>query len=170
MSITLKQTLALAPLLGITLLSACPAPAAPEGAILRIQFIDIRASAVDQVRVSLTPRTGERFMMRPTQMADGITVEVESDGVLSLIIPGEVFRRDAVLSGADPRSPTFDIEVWSDDPTMNMAPQLRATVTQGTEVIGNGAVFLRDWPLVLGSMTSVSVMCNSTTTTQCDRI
>ena len=172
MSITLKQsikTFTLAPLLGITLLSACPGPAAPEGAILRVQFLDIRASAVDQVRLSLTPAAGQRFMMRPLQMADGITINVESDGVLSLIIPGEIFRRDAVVS-ADPRSPVYELEVFSDDPTMNTAPQLRATVTQGPEVIGNGAVFLREWPLVLGSTTSVSVMCNTTTTTLCDRL
>lgn len=170
MSITRPKTLALASLLGIASLSACPAPAAPEGAILRIQFIDIRATAVDELRVSLTPQTGQRFMMRPTAMYEGVTVNVESDGVLSLIIPGEVFRRDAVQSGAGEMSPAFDLEVWSDDPTMNVAPQLRATVTQGSEVIGNGAVFLREWPLVLGSTTSVSVMCNSTTTTQCGRI
>ena len=170
MSITLSKSLALAPLLGITLLSACPAPVAPEGAILRIQFIDIRATAVDNVRVSLSPQMGQRFMMRPTAMYEGVTVTVESDGALSLSIPGDVFVRDAVQSGAGEMSPAFDLEVWSDDTTMNVAPQLRATVTQGSEVIGNGAVFLREWPLVLGSTTSVSVMCNTTTTTQCGRM
>ena len=95
-------------------------------------------------------------MMRPTATYDGVTVNVESDGVLSMIIPGDVFRRDAVLSGGSETTPAFDLEVWSDDPTMDVAPQLRATVTQGTEVIGNGAVFLREWPLVLGATTSVS--------------
>ena len=170
MTRTLPSALALAMGFGISLTAACPAPSAPEGAILRLQFVDIRATAVDQVRISLSPQMGQRFMMRPTSMVDGVTVNVESDGVLSLVIPGEVFRRDAVSSGASDLSPAYDLEVWSDDTTMNAAPQLRATVTQGTEIIGSGAVFLREWPLTLGTATSVSVMCNATTTTQCGRM
>jgi hypothetical protein len=170
MSRTLTSALALTSLLGISLLSACPAPSAPEGAILRIQFLDIRATAVDEVRLSMTPQMGQRFMMQPASTVDGVTVAVDSTGILTLTIPGDVFRRDAVQSGASDLSPSFDLEVWSDDTTMNTAPQLRATVTQGMEVIGNGAVFVREWPLVLGSTTSVSVMCNATTTTQCGRM
>lgn len=170
MSRTLTRLLSLASLVGMSMVTACPAPAAPEGAILRIQFLDIRATAVDQLRVSLSPQAGQRFMMRPASTVNGVTVNVESDGVLSLVIPGDVFRRDAVQSGASDLSPSYDLEVWSDDPTMNAPPQLRATVTQGTELIGNGAVILREWPLTLGATTSVSVMCNATTMTQCGRM
>jgi hypothetical protein len=149
---------------------ACAGQSAPEGATLRFQFVDVRTSAIDSMRVSMTPQMAQRFMMRPTQSYDGITVEVAMDGALVMTIPGDYIRANAVQTGGTDLSPQLDIEVWSDDPTMNLAPLVRATVLQGTESIAQGAVYLPAWPLALGSLSTLNVMCNAATRTECQRM
>ncbi|GAB4195335.1 MAG: hypothetical protein OHK0013_01480 [Sandaracinaceae bacterium] len=160
----------LALLAPIALVPACAGQPAPEGATLRFQFVDIRVTAIDSMRVSFTPQMAQRFMMRPTQSYAGLTVEVASDGALVMTVPGDYLRANAVQTGGTDLSPRLDIEVWSDDETMNQPPLVRATVVQGTESIAQGAGYLSAWPLELGSLNTINVMCNAATRTECQRM
>ncbi len=154
----------------LALLAASCGQEAPKGAILRLTFLNVRASAVDSLRVSLTPEPGQRFQMRPTQTIDGVTVEVESDGTLVLTLPGDEVRARAIETDAAGLRPQVDLEVWSDDRTMNRAPFVRATVTQGADLIAQGAGYVSDWPLVLGSVSPINVQCNMGSMAACQRM
>lgn len=166
----LPRLLPLALLAPSALLSACAGQSAPAGATLRFQFVDIRVSAIDSMRISMTPQMAQRFMMRPSESYEGLTVEVAMDGALVLMVPGDYIRANAVQTGGTDLNPQLDIEVWSDDETMNLAPLVRATVVQGTESIAQGAGYLSAWPLELGSLNTFNVTCNAATRTECQRM
>jgi len=153
----------------LALTPSCAGQAAPEGATLRIQFLDVRASAVDELRIRFTPQMAQAFMMRPTQSYEGLAVSVEADGTLVMTVPGDYLRARAVQTGTSDLSPQLDIEVWSDDMTTNPAPLVRVTALQGTETIAQGAGYVMAWPLALGSLSTISVMCNMGGLMQCQR-
>ncbi len=154
----------------IALAPSCAGQSAPEGATLRFQFVDIRLAAVDELRISLTPQMAQRFMMRPTESYGGLSVAVAPDGALTMTVPGDYLRANAVQTGGTDLNPQLDIEVWSDDETMNQPPLMRATVLQGTESIAQGAGYVLDWPLALGSLSTVTIRCNMGLTAQCQRM
>lgn len=140
--------------------AACGGGEGPEGAILRIQFRDVRATAVDELRVRLTPQAGQRFAMTPPMSHGEVTVSVDgSDGSLLLVVPGSYVRANSVMTGTSELTPQLDIEVWSDDATSNLPPLVRATAFRGGESIAQGAAYVPAWPLALGSVTTIQVMC-----------
>ncbi len=162
--------LVLAALSLLALLPSC-GQSAPEGAILRLQFRDVRIAAIDSLRVSFTPQAGQRFMMRPVANVEGITIEVDpGDGALILNVPSAYIRTHAIETDASGLMPQLDIEVWSDDSTTNAEPQVRVTAVQGTDLIAQGAAYTMGWPLELGAISSVNVMCNAGALMQCQRM
>lgn len=154
----------------LALTPSCAGQVAPEGATLRIQFVDVRVSAVDEVRIRFSPQMAQQFMMRPTASYEGVAVSVDPDGTLVMTVPGDYLRAHAVQTGTSDLSPQLDIEVWSDDETTNPAPLVRVTAIQGTETIAQGAGYVMAWPLALGSLSTVSVMCNMGGLMQCQRM
>lgn len=166
---TLRTLLALLPILAI---SGCSAPAAPAGFTLAIQFSSVNAAAIDTLRITFQPRmdaTGAHAFMDidPTPYFEGgVTVDVESDGVLVMTITGDYVRSHLTVEDAfDPR---FEIEIWSDDEgVMRQGPQVRATVVRASEQIATGAGFLPSWPVELGATSQINVPCSPTFTAQC---
>lgn len=162
-----------APACAIGLLAALPScgQSAPEGAVLRLQFTNVRVSAIDTLRISFTPQLGQRFMMRPVANVDGITVDVDpADGALLLSVPADYIRTNAVETDASGLMPRLDLEVWSDDRTMNQEPLVRVTAVQGTELVAQGSAYTMGWPLELGAISQINVMCNTGALTQCSRM
>jgi hypothetical protein len=156
--------------LGLLGLGSC-GQAAPEGATLRLQFQGVRVAAIDAVRISFTPQLMQRFTMRPTQMVDGITIEVDpADGALLMNVPGDYVRAHAVETDSAGLSPQLDIEMWSDDATENPEPLVRVTVTQGSDLIAQGSAYTMGWPIDLGSISTVNVMCTTGALMQCQRM
>lgn len=153
-----------------TLLASSCGQSAPEGATLRLQFLGVRASAIDSMTVTFTARPGQRFQMRPTEVVDGVTVEVATDGALVLSLPGDYIRSRIVETDPAGLNPQLDLEVWSDDTTTNLTPLVRATVVQSSELVAQGAAYVMDWPLVLGSISTINVMCNAGSMPQCQRM
>lgn len=150
-------------------LSACGGPTAPEGATLRFQLRNVRTSAIDSLEIVLTPRGGETFTMVPTATYDGITVDVAEDGALEIVVPGDYVRTHAMSSGATDVNPVFELEVWSDDSTTNMAPQLRGNVLQAGTAIATGAGYVATWPLALGETQTIQVECIAGSAAACAR-
>jgi hypothetical protein len=153
----------------VTLLGSC-GQSPPEGATLRLQFMGIRTNAIDSLRITFTPQVTQRFSMRPTQTVDGITLEVAADGVLVMTVPGDHVRGRALETEAAGLSPQLDIEMWSDDRTMNQEPLVRVTVDQGGSIIGQGSAYAMGWPLELGAISQINVMCNMGSLMQCQRM
>ena len=164
-----KVSLALAALGLLTLVPSC-GQSAPEGATLRLQFSGVRTAAIDSLRITFTPQLAQRFSMRATQMVDGITIEVATDGALVMSVPGDYVRGHAVQTDAAGLNPQLDIEMWSDDMTMNEEPLVRVTVDQGGSVIGQGSAYTMGWPLELGAISQINVMCNIGSLMQCQHI
>jgi hypothetical protein len=164
-----KVCLALATLGLIALLPSC-GRSAPAGATLRLQFNGVRTAAIDSLRITFSPQLGQRFSMRPTQVIDGITLEVAMDGALVMTVPGDYVRGNAVQTDDAGLNPQLDIEVWSDDTTMNEEPLVRVTVDQGGSVIGQGSAYTMGWPLELGAISQINVMCNMGSLMQCQRM
>lgn len=140
-----------------------------DGAILRFQFLDVRASAIDSVRVTITAQPGQSFAAQPTETIDGVTVEVASDGALVLTL-----TRDAALARITQTDdaglrPRLDLEVWSDDESTDPAPLVRVMVSQGSELIAQGSGYVAAWPLALGSISTIQVQCNRGSAAQCVR-
>ena len=169
---TLKNPLfaLLAIALSASCLASCSAPTAPEGFVLSVQLMAVNVAAIDELRVTIAPQTEmgtpHEFMMIPAATYDGITVSVESDGVLVMTIPGSVVFENAVFpaSGDDPR---LDIEMWSDDTSRRAAPQIRGTVTRAGEQIATGAAYFPEWPLPLGGSQTLTVPCRMGMTAAC---
>lgn len=167
----LRHALTGAAALGLLALLPSCGQSAPEGATLRLQFTGVRTSAIDSIRISFTPQLAQRFTMRPTSTVDGITVEVDpSDGALLLTVPGDYVRTNAVETESAGLSPQLDLEMWSDDTTSNPAPLVRVTVTQGADLIAQGSAYTMAWPLELGTISPINVMCNSGALMQCQRM
>lgn len=148
--------------------SSCGGAPAPDGFTLAIQMQNVRVAAIDELRITMTPRMEVVAPMfediPPTPHDGGIVVDVEA-GVLIITIPGDYVRANA--TGADGVNPRLPLEVWSDDAAMRMGPQVRATVTRGAEQIATGTAFLPSWPLVLGAETQVNVPCRMGFDAQC---
>lgn len=161
------------PVCALGLLAALPScgQSAPEGAVLRLQFSNVRVNAIDTIRISFTPQLAQRFMMRPVANVEGITVEVDpADGALILNVPSSYIRTHAVETDASGLMPQLDIEVWSDDRTENEEPLVRVTASQGTELIAQGSAYTMGWPLELGAISQINVMCNAGALMQCQRM
>lgn len=161
------------PVCALGLLAALPScgQSAPEGAVLRLQFSNVRVSAIDTIRISFTPQLAQRFMMRPVANVEGVTVEVDpADGALILNVPASYVRTHAVETDASGLMPQLDIEVWSDDRTENEEPLVRVTASQGTELIAQGSAYTMGWPLELGAISQINVMCNAGALMQCQRM
>lgn len=145
-------------------------PVAPDGYRLVVQLENVSVTAVDQLRITFTPdatmgAVGFQDIEPVTYEDGGITVDVESDGVLVMTLTGDYVRANADVG--EPTSPRIALEIWSDDEMMRRGPQVRATVTRAAEQIATGAFFLPGWPLPLGSDGLLRVPCRMGFEAQC---
>jgi len=154
----------------VCLCGCASAPPPPAGFTLAIQFSSVNPAAIDTLRITITPRTdmaGDHVFMDVDPMMyeeGGVTVDVESDGVLVMTITGAYVRSHLAID--DPFDPRFEIELWSDDEgPMRQGPQVRATVVRASQQIATGAGFLPGWPLELGAASQINVPCSPEPTT-----
>jgi hypothetical protein len=143
-------------------LGSCASPA--EGFTLDVQLTGVNRTAVETLRLTVTPQmsgtTTPRFTMpEEASFEDGaITLSVDAAGALVITITGAYFQENAV-GDADPR---FSLELWSDDTTMRMpAPQIRGVVIAGGVDAAAGAAYLPSWPLPLGDVATLTIPCTA---------
>lgn len=165
------HTKRLAPLLLLLSLGAalpsCAAPTAPQGFTLAIQLTHVNVAAVDSVRLTFAPVMEGTMLAHFVQPTRGmtfengdITISVDSvSGLLTMTITGSYFAAHAMTVGTTGDDPRFELEIWSDDRTMHMAPQVRATVVHNGNQIATGVAYLPSWPLVLGDSSQINVPC-----------
>lgn len=166
-----------APLLALSLLcfAGCTSSSmtAPEGFTLAVQLQGVNASVVDTLRITISPvaegASTPHFLMptHGTSFEDGgVTLSVDSRGILTMTITGAYFRAHAMMD-ATGMGPRFEIEIWSDDMEPHAMPQVRATVVYMGDQIATGVAYLPTWPLVLGDSTTVTVPCTTGFELQC---
>ena len=146
----------------------------PEGFTLDLQLQGVQLSAVDNVRLILTPQAVGGVTPRftaPEMMSyegGGVALSVDDDGQLVILITGEYFRANAVPMGAGDLDPRLSLEFWSDDETVrNMTPQIRGVVTASGFDAAAGAAYLPSWPLTLGEQFTLIIPCTAGRETEC---
>lgn len=168
--------LRLAFLLGVALsggatLSGCAS--APAGFTLGIQLRDVQMSAVDNVRLVLAPQAVGGTMARftaPTMTSfedGGVMLSVDDDGQLVILISGAYFQANAVPIGEGDLDPRLDLELWSDDATMRVGPQITGVVVAGGFESATGAAYLPSWPLPLGTEFTLTLPCTAGREAEC---
>lgn len=147
------------------LLAGCAT--APAGFSLDVQLIGVRLSAVDNVRLVLTPTVeGEampRFEMPTLDRFDegGVMLSVDDDGQLVILISGEHFRANAVPTGEGDLDPRLSLELWTADAVRRAGPTLRGVVVAGGFEAATGSAFLPEWPLPLGETFTFTMPCTA---------
>jgi hypothetical protein len=146
------------PVLALLLASCGPGGEAPEGFVLAVRFVAIDTAVVDRLRLSFRPALGTRFEAQPEMTFEGglITMRVEVDGSLVLSIDGAHVRANLVPGTT---MPVYELQIWSDDPAMRAGPLVLGSVDRGSEVIGDGTVFLPAWPPPLEQTTQIAIEC-----------
>jgi hypothetical protein len=146
----------------------------PEGFTLAVQLQGVQLSAVDDVRLILTPQTVGGAMPRftaPEMMSyedGGVALSVDDDGQLVIRITGEYFRANAVPMGPGDLDPRLSLEFWSDDEIARaMTPQIRGVVTADGFDAAAGAAYLPTWPLTLGEQFTLTIPCTAGRETEC---
>jgi hypothetical protein len=149
-----------AALLGLVFSLAGCGGAAPEGFTLSVRFLSLDVAVIDSVRLAFRPAPGLVFQSQPEMTFEGgaITMRVESDGALALTITGAHIRANL---DPDEAMPTYDLEIWSDDPAMRSGPVVLGSATNGTELIADGTMFLPAWPPPLGQTTQIVIQCTA---------
>lgn len=154
------------PLAALVLLAGCAS--APEGFTLQIRFVSIDPEVIDMVRLSLTPEGADRFMVVEDMSFEGgaITTRVESGGeALVMEIAGDHVREH--VTRPDGVQYLYEIEMWSDDPTMDDAPRVLGSVVRETESIGQGSGYLPGWPPPLGVTAQLAIQCSPASVDRC---
>jgi|GEM_PF-2469319 len=161
------------PAIAIALTLSCAAEPL-EGFTLDIQLQGVQLSAVDNVRLILTPQAMGGVMpsfSAPEMMSyedGGVALSVDDDGQLVILITGEYFRANAVPTGAGDLDPRLSLQFWSDDEIpRNMTPQIRGVVTASGFDAAAGAAYLPTWPLTLGAQFTLTIPCTAGRETQC---
>ncbi len=169
----MQRTLLLSLFLSLFALASCGSEP-PEGFTLNLQLQGVQLSAVDNVRLILTPqRIGGAMpsFTAPEMMSyedGGVSLSVDDDGQLVILITGEYFRANAVPTGEGDLDPRLSLEFWSDDEVMRaMTPQIRGNVVAGGFEAAAGAAYLPSWPLVLGEQFTLTIPCIPGRETEC---
>jgi hypothetical protein len=147
-------------LASVLLLAGCGDPG-PEGYTLAIRFVSMDPEVIDRLRLTFTAATGQRFAAQEEMAYEGdqIRVRVESDGVLVMEIDGEHVRSHYTLP--DGEQALYELEIYSEDPTMNTGPVILGSATRDAMFIGQGSARLPEWPPVLGGVTQLAIQCGT---------
>lgn len=155
------------------LLSSCGSEP-PEGFTLNVQLQGVQLSAVDNVRLILTPQAMGGVMPRftaPEMMSyedGGVALSVDDDGQLVISISGDYFRANALPTGEGDLDPRLALELWSDDEIPRaMSPQIRGVAVAGGFDAAAGAAYLPSWPLALGEAFTLTIPCIAGRETEC---
>ena len=158
-----KACRGLVSLLALLALSSCGEEPPPEGYELRMRFISLDPSVLENLRLTFTPRgTSERFtMVEPMSYEGGaITLEVATDGVTELTIDGAYVAAHSTPDGTGAFQ--FPLEIWSSDlQPRAMPPGVLVVGNRAGEAIAEGYLFLPEWPVPLGENALIPVTCKA---------
>jgi hypothetical protein len=152
------------------LLAGCAS--APAGFSLDVQLTGVRLSAVESVRLVITPAVADpmpRFSAPDLGSYEdgGVLISVDDDGQLVLLVTGEYFRENAVPTGEGDLDPRLSLELWSDDTVRRAGPTIRGAVVGGGFEVASGSAFLPEWPLPLGDRFTFTMPCTAGRESMC---